>query len=319
MNEQLQKPDEFSFVSGYYGPGVVLCWGLVTWAFMLTWPLDPHHAASQKDVISNDLIAILMYPAIAAGHVFVQVTQHGNFREAKNSGDATLIAHAASIHASAMVCSLYLGLSVVFLSRFLLMRCNADNHSPIKWRASFVAVVAFWCLIADLLGREVIITTVCGGIVDLVLGIILSFQLWILGLTTACGLGLSISLMLNLIYSVMAIITQYELLSLLRRHLYLLRPQPLEQNSRPVMIGYTFCMWLGILTFSAGTWWVFYGTTILSVPRTSMSVGDLDQATALIGGIITFIFSLARFCRNNKWALTDIGVIRHVGIEQSLV
>ena len=64
--------------------------------------------------------------------------------------------------------------------------------------------------------------------------------------------------------------------------------------------------------FSAGTCLSFYGTTMLFILLTSMSLGALDQATALIGGIITFILSLARSSRNDKWALADIDVIRHV-------
>lgn len=98
---------------------------------MLTWPLNAQHAASPKDITSNDFIAILFYTAVTAGHVFVQVAQHGNFRDGKKSGDATLSAHAASIYGSARVCTLFLGLLGVFFFRFPSTENPASNHSLI--------------------------------------------------------------------------------------------------------------------------------------------------------------------------------------------
>lgn len=145
--------------------------------------------------------------------------------------------------------------------------------------------------------------TVCGGIFDFIIGIVACFLLWILGLGTAGGSVFVISLMVNLIYRAMIIIKQYRFLSSPSKCLYLLRSQPLErrsqaQHSRPIMIGPTLDLWLRLLMSSCGVWWPFYIIFSVFTPQASMSVRDLDQVTALMGGAITFVFGLARFCRN---------------------
>jgi hypothetical protein len=60
-------PDDFTLVSSLYGPGNWACWFLTIISLLFTWTFNIE--SRQKDTITNDFLAALAIPCIAAGHL----------------------------------------------------------------------------------------------------------------------------------------------------------------------------------------------------------------------------------------------------------
>ena len=65
-----QNNDRLALVSSFYGPGAVTCWYLTTLAVLTSWTLHPTKRKSGS--IDEDIIAVLTFPAVAAGHILWQ-------------------------------------------------------------------------------------------------------------------------------------------------------------------------------------------------------------------------------------------------------
>lgn len=65
--DTMDIPDDFSLVSSLYGPGNWGCWCLTIISLLFTWTFNIE--ARQKDTITNDLLAALAIPCVAAGHL----------------------------------------------------------------------------------------------------------------------------------------------------------------------------------------------------------------------------------------------------------
>jgi hypothetical protein len=58
-------------VSGLYGPGAIACWYYIVTSVTLTWLFNPRC----RFKVTNDFIAAIAYPIIANGHLLIQIIQ----------------------------------------------------------------------------------------------------------------------------------------------------------------------------------------------------------------------------------------------------
>jgi hypothetical protein len=68
MSQPEDSADRFSLVSSFYGPGTVGSWLCILASVFVTWTLNIK--SRRCGSITNDFIAALSMPAVAAGHVF---------------------------------------------------------------------------------------------------------------------------------------------------------------------------------------------------------------------------------------------------------
>lgn len=66
-SQQATRDSVYILVSSFYGPGAVGCWLLVTCALIVAWTINPRQ--SRVDQITNDFVAVLSFPFIAAVHL----------------------------------------------------------------------------------------------------------------------------------------------------------------------------------------------------------------------------------------------------------
>lgn len=73
----------FDLVSGLYGPGTTLAWYLVAVSCISSWTLHPQKRTSGS--LNADFLAVLLFPAVAAGHASSQLAN--NLRYLDANGD----------------------------------------------------------------------------------------------------------------------------------------------------------------------------------------------------------------------------------------
>jgi hypothetical protein len=67
--------DDYTLISGFYGPGALGCWyiGIVT--FVLNWLLEPYGSGRTRHRVTPDFIAAVLHPLVLVGHLLVQIAQ----------------------------------------------------------------------------------------------------------------------------------------------------------------------------------------------------------------------------------------------------
>jgi hypothetical protein len=134
------KDDLYNLVSGYYGPGAVALWLLAIYAVALTWLFHPRHSLA-RDTITNDFIFCLLYPVVAAGHLFIQLSHYpGTRRSIRDRNDKQLLPQAASILASVVICNLYGVIAFAFSFIFILAELSHNRNKRKFLRRRSVAV-----------------------------------------------------------------------------------------------------------------------------------------------------------------------------------
>ncbi|KAM7184959.1 hypothetical protein V8F20_011996 [Naviculisporaceae sp. PSN 640] len=69
----LTNAERFELVSSLYGPGNMLCWFFLVLSVLVSWTANP--VSRRKDTITNDFIAVLTMPLVAVVHFFYIVAQ----------------------------------------------------------------------------------------------------------------------------------------------------------------------------------------------------------------------------------------------------
>lgn len=71
------EADPYALASSFYGPGVILGWYMICLSCFIRVLLDTNaHRAGRNIHLSADLVAMLLYPAIAAGHLLFRLVQY---------------------------------------------------------------------------------------------------------------------------------------------------------------------------------------------------------------------------------------------------
>lgn len=99
--------ERFSLVSSLYGPGTVGCWLFTLASVFVTWTLNVD--SRRRDSITNDFIAALSFPAIAAGHFFYLLffADHSTGSLVFTNTEPEKISYAAAAEAPINVCETF--------------------------------------------------------------------------------------------------------------------------------------------------------------------------------------------------------------------
>ena len=112
--------NRFELVSSLYGPGTTGCWYLTVLSCYIS--LAAHPTKGTSGSIDADLIVVLTFPAVAAGHVLVQTRSFPPF-----DGDAVAQSQitklVSALEASLNVTENFVALSVILLLVAIIRKC----------------------------------------------------------------------------------------------------------------------------------------------------------------------------------------------------
>jgi hypothetical protein len=130
----------YDLVSSLYGPGTTACWYLSALTCLVSWTIHPKKRRSGS--IDSDFIAVLTFPAVAAGHLISQLHQYPALKvELLSTNDPNLLRQVAAIEASLSITEASL---IVFIMLFLI----ATSRRCVK-RAIAIAIVGLFCFDAE--------------------------------------------------------------------------------------------------------------------------------------------------------------------------
>jgi hypothetical protein len=135
-------PNRYVLVSSLYGPGSIACWYFTILSILVSWTLHPKKRKSGS--IDVDLIAILTLPAVAAGHLIVQVSRLVNDHDIIPESDVDEDQYAqsiAAIEAPFTVIETFMAISVVLFLVSVWKSCFR--------RAISVALIGLLCLATE--------------------------------------------------------------------------------------------------------------------------------------------------------------------------
>ena len=126
------QSNRYALVSSFYGPGAVEGWYLTTLACLISFSLHPRKRS--RDSITADLIAVLIFPTVAAADLITQV------RSYPKEG-TTLEQNAASVEATLIVTETFLAIDVVLFLLAVGFKCVR--------RGCLLAIVGLFCFSAE--------------------------------------------------------------------------------------------------------------------------------------------------------------------------
>lgn len=283
MSNASQAPapsDSLALVNSFYGPGATACWYLTCLACLISWTIHPRKRI--KDSITNDMIALIIFPTVASAHLITQVR---SWPPSSIIDDKTRVQMLASLAASLIIIETYLFLCVVLLSPGLLAR--------VPRRLSLLGTTGIFCVASE------------------------TYLYFSLPETRhASGVFERSFIIDSLPILVMVLVLASTLLALLLAYIYFLvgkfRPLPddeaLEDEfglaNKPRQSQFlTFLaspvMFVSFLISSAPEvldlskpWTGRHSFLEEFFPRTESSIMDLDQAVALFAGLAVLGFSL---------------------------
>lgn len=133
-------PDRYNLVSSLYGPGTTACWYLTVLSCLVSWTLHPKKRKSGS--LDSDFIAVLTFPAVAAGHLISQIHHYPDDKaELLTTNDPDLFLRIAAIEAPLNITETSMPTLVLMFILALYFRC-------IK-RAIYTALVGMFCAAAE--------------------------------------------------------------------------------------------------------------------------------------------------------------------------
>ncbi|KAF3045343.1 hypothetical protein E8E11_006800 [Didymella keratinophila] len=280
----MDQVERLSTVSSLYGPGSVGCWLCILLSVFVTWTADPRSRV--KDTITNDLIAALSYPAVAAVHMLHELrTSSESIRDILTSQSQDKQQLAAAIEAPLNVCETFSAVTLVLIGVSV-----GRRHTK---RACSVIVIGILCFTTEFI---------------LMIG---SFS------TEPSALTFARPFFFNIAGAVVVITVIGVILLVVYLATLLLPTAPSDdaeqqkihdaqtgQRARALQ-GFTF---LGatiaivltvvngigtVLTTANQSLDLHLGEKLLFfLPKAPISLRDLDQAVQLAGGVITLCFSI---------------------------
>ena len=292
----MEDPSRLDLVNSLYGPGTVGAWLLIAMSVLISWTIN--RQSKKRDVISNEFVATLVFMLVTAGHLIYLITGKTSIT-CNDRWDILL--QTATVEAALNVCETSLTLLLVSFS-------IAAVHGHRK-RASTVLVAGIIVLASEILtfNRHANSTVERS-----------SFTRPFLLNTTIIFPGIIVSLGFPIVFLVLSGLYFYAVdrLNERARTQIELSAEPAEGSNarrytadRKAMV---LSSWLPIcflpanLLSSVGTPFGWFGETqyarlthsaaavrfLFFIPRSNISILDLDQAVALGAGLCTLGFSL---------------------------
>ncbi|KAM7205940.1 hypothetical protein V8F33_000770 [Rhypophila sp. PSN 637] len=345
--------DRLILVSSLYGPGAVGGWLCIVMSVFVTWTLDL--GSRHRDSITNDFIAALSMPTFAACHVFyllattnssmmTEWSQRDRTRLLTTSTPAS-VQYAAAVEAPLVICDTFSVLALI------LFAIAAIRRFPRRVVAVLVAgILAFsteTTIFAQTSGIAVVESNLARPFLfnffEIMVTILVILCLSLLGLTALVA------------YSVPKLLFTsrqqagrpdanigHELQDLADEEILQMQPDneamalPSHRGARRLYAMVPLITILAILSAIGGPS-VSAGSGILGmtqvmqsfswgerllffIPKTSVSILDIDQLAALSGGLCTLAFSLwDAFKSRKEWLLgqtgTDVEINRRIRVE----
>lgn len=306
--------DPYELISGFYGPGALACWYLMFASVLVTWIFNN---PAYRYKISSDLVAFVLFPLIATGHVmylsFRFPTEHlgyvvadlkrlslsdynglindfphdGPFDGDKMTDDSDRPAGARHAHLHPLVMALHvaLKLSDIYVQLCcVVLACDGllteNGVFTLRGRGRpalrlFVASFGWWLLAKFILWLRCLISQ------DYSMLALVQVMSWLRFMTFAT-FGLLVLSVLSIVWDNPSMLCMW-------------------QNCTPdVGLPLFYCLMLVY-------WIVLSGWTLelsMFAPKTGISMTDLDQGAALIGGLVSFgasAYSAMKWRKRSVW------------------
>jgi len=276
----IPAPNRVALVSSLYGPGNMACWFLILLSVLVSWTINPTSASN--DSITNDFIAALSLPIIAAADFWFQVHQlHGqNLHLLLSTPLSTAVRAAAAIEAPLTVCEDFIMLAGVLYAVAAWKR---------QWKRMTMALAGGWmCFSVEFLLLRNWVPFRSSLLVRPFL-----FHLVPLLIISFCW------------YSLTSVVYLVEVLSVM------LRIFATDKDTHPesgkafqwhrLSPGRISCWMAGFstLVISTSSFCIKYlwqynasGNAMKFAAMTGAAITDLDQIVTAIGGLVTLLFSV---------------------------
>ncbi|KAJ4346601.1 uncharacterized protein N0V89_010532 [Didymosphaeria variabile] len=292
----LPGDERFELVSSLFGPGNIACW------ICLIIQLDNQPVLRKKDTITNDFIAVLTFPIVAAGHFFHQIVQQtGKKHDGKTlrlpdllmSLDRDDVQAVAAMEAPLTICE-------DFILWATLLYMLAARKGQLK-RMSLVVATGSLCLATELL---LLTNWVPFESSRLLRPFLFDIQPFIIAMSSW--------------YLLMVVVYPLETLLGVLRALKTVNQADTEAGTtltwrilRPGRLS-SWMAGCSALVSNIGAIWIKYGSiypyypysayVTRFVPRSTAKPTDLDQVVAGLGGGVALLFSLLDALRERKKA-----------------
>jgi hypothetical protein len=273
-------PHRLALVSSLYGPGNLVCYFLLLLSVLVSWTINPKSASD--DSITNDFIAVLSLPTIAAADFWFHAHQLDgqNLHLLLSTPLSTAVRDAAAIEAPLTVCE-----DFIMLAGVLYAVAAWKRH----WKRMTMVLAGGWiCFSVEFL---LLINWVPFRSSLLVRPFL--FHLMPLLIISFCW------------YLLTSVVYLVEVLSVILRIFAIDRNSDLESGKafqwHRLSSGRISCWIAGCATLviSTSSFYIKYlwennasGNGMRFAAMTDAAVTDLDQIVTAIGGIVTLLFSL---------------------------
>ena len=297
--------DDYALVSGFYGPGTMMAWYLMVASVIVTWSNNLDH----RFRISGDFLAAFFYPMIAGGHVLIQIAQ---FPIHANNGRYLVnnLIHLVSPQSKGPVVS-----SMTILGNEPIFDEGSKERRSLHARVVAIGIslrilemssmLALFGLLAILVAGDGRRSRYMAWIFCTNLVWTWTVEMTLLLRTIKHGGGqLIVSTPLDWFLGVFTFLMLFSIVIGISRgflNVILFVRGPIVITLR-ALLG-SVQTWLGMALVS----WMIYCLCPkgLFLPKTGISITELDQAAALVGGLVTLCYSLYAVDMKTWWKNTE--------------
>ena len=137
----MAEGDCYELVSSLYSPGTTACWYLTMLSCLVSWTIHPKSRTS--GYVNDDFIALLTFPAVAAGHLNAQISAYpGCKHESINMDDMEMFKLSAAIEAPLNIIEKFMATAMILFLVALAFKCMK--------RIVFLALGAMFCFSAEI-------------------------------------------------------------------------------------------------------------------------------------------------------------------------
>jgi len=273
----------FALVSSLYGPGNLACWLMLLLSVVIGWTLNPKSAS--KDTLTNDFIAAISMPVIASAHFFDQIHRQTGSRRGVSDlfsePEWENVQMVAAIEASIAVCEDFLCWAAIL--HFLAGRKQQ------KMRMSVVIIVGWMCLSVELFLLNVRVPFEA----SLLIRPFIFHSVPILSILIVWFTFTALAYLIEVTYGAVLLYKHYS-------------SQELESGNfyrRSMLWPGRVSSWMAACTGTvAGVFifWIKYAwiypigrsKSVRFIPKSTVSISDLDQVVTLLAGLIALLFSM---------------------------
>ncbi|KAI3574028.1 hypothetical protein IWW34DRAFT_132811 [Fusarium oxysporum f. sp. albedinis] len=285
MDRTTDHLNRWKLVSSLYGPGTFLCWICTVASVFISWAVNPDY--SRSDSITNDFVAAITLPVVAAAHSFHQLANidRPGYKPIFLSEEPEDIQLVSALEAALAICEVY-----IILASFL--HCTITRRHQWK-RVTCVILTSLLCL-----STELVIFFKYPG-------------LPVSGVTFARPFLFDFWFAISAALAVQSLVSGLSIIRIIL-HARIKMKSMAPRDTNRVLLDRRYTLLERIINVNAGLIIAFIAIVVKSGsvgntsfyrdsftalnfrfgPKSSISMTELDQAVALAGGIMTLVFSI---------------------------